>query len=61
MFRELRRVVCGVLAAGLLGCSSPEPQVQLLIAALFIVFPTGQWFGLDRRLHARYPASPWFR
>ncbi len=32
-----------------------------LIAALFIVFPTGQWFGLDRRLHARYPASLWFR
>jgi thiosulfate dehydrogenase [quinone] large subunit len=32
-----------------------------LIAALFIVFPTGQWFGLDRRFHARYPASPWFR
>lgn len=32
-----------------------------LIAALFVVFPTGRWFGLDRRLHARYPASPWFR
>jgi thiosulfate dehydrogenase [quinone] large subunit len=32
-----------------------------LIAALFVVFPTGQWFGLDRRLHARYPASRWFR
>jgi thiosulfate dehydrogenase (quinone) large subunit len=32
-----------------------------LIAALFVVFPTGQWFGLDRRFHARYPASPWFR
>jgi thiosulfate dehydrogenase (quinone) large subunit len=32
-----------------------------LIAALFIVFPTGRWFGLDRRYHARYPASPWFR
>ena len=32
-----------------------------LIAALFVIFPTGQWFGLDRRLHARYSASPWFR
>ncbi len=32
-----------------------------LIAALFVVFPTGQWFGLDRRFHARYPDSPWFR
>jgi thiosulfate dehydrogenase [quinone] large subunit len=31
------------------------------IAALFVVFPTGRWFGLDRRLHARYPASRWFR
>ena len=32
-----------------------------VIAALFVVFPTGQWFGLDRRFHARHPASPWFR
>jgi thiosulfate dehydrogenase [quinone] large subunit len=31
------------------------------IAALMIVFPTGQWFGLDRRFHARHPNSPWFR
>jgi len=31
------------------------------VAALIIVLPTGQWFGLDRRCHARYPASPWFR
>jgi len=31
------------------------------IAGLFIVLPTGRWFGLDRRLHARHPASPWFR
>ncbi len=31
------------------------------IAALFVIFPTGRWFGLDRRLHARHPASPWFR
>lgn len=32
-----------------------------LIAALFILLPTGQWLGLDRRLHASYPDSPWFR
>lgn len=32
-----------------------------LIAALFVVLPTGQWLGMDRRLHARYPASVWFR
>ena len=32
-----------------------------LIAALFVVLPTGQWLGLDRRLHARHPASLWFR
>lgn len=31
------------------------------VAALMIVFPTGQWFGLDRRFHARYPDSPWYR
>ncbi len=32
-----------------------------LIAALFIFLPTGHWLGLDRRLHARYPGSAWFR
>ena len=32
-----------------------------LIAALFVVLPTGQWFGLDRGLHARHPSSRWFR
>jgi thiosulfate dehydrogenase [quinone] large subunit len=32
-----------------------------LIAALFVIFPTGRWFGLDRRLHERHPASLWFR
>lgn len=32
-----------------------------LIAALFVFLPTGQWFGLDRRLHARHPTSPWFQ
>ncbi|MCC5870226.1 MAG: DoxX family protein [Gammaproteobacteria bacterium] len=31
------------------------------IAVLFIVTPSGRWMGLDRRLHARYPGSIWFR
>ena len=31
MFSGLRRVSYAILAAGLMGCSSPEPQVQLLI------------------------------
>ncbi len=32
MFRDLRPVVYGALVFGLLGCNSPEPQVQLLIS-----------------------------
>jgi thiosulfate dehydrogenase (quinone) large subunit len=32
-----------------------------LIALLFVVLPTGHWFGLDRRLHARHPGSILFR
>jgi thiosulfate dehydrogenase [quinone] large subunit len=32
-----------------------------LIALLFVVLPTGHWFGLDRRLHARHPSAPLFR
>jgi thiosulfate dehydrogenase [quinone] large subunit len=31
------------------------------IAALFVVFPTGHWLGMDRKLHQRHPTSPWFR
>lgn len=31
------------------------------IAALFVVFPTGHWLGMDRRLHQRHPRSIWFR
>jgi thiosulfate dehydrogenase [quinone] large subunit len=30
-------------------------------AALFVVFPTGHWLGMDRRLHERHPDSIWFR
>lgn len=32
-----------------------------LVAGLMIVCPSGQWFGLDKNLHARYPKSLWFR
>jgi len=32
-----------------------------LIALLFVVFPTGHWWGLDRRLHQRYPGNWLFR
>ncbi len=32
-----------------------------LLGVLFIVTPSGHWFGLDRRLHARHPGSIWFR
>lgn len=28
---------------------------------LLMATPSGQWFGLDRRLHERYPESPLFR
>ena len=31
------------------------------IAALFVIFPTGHWFGMDRRLHRERPQSIWFR
>jgi len=29
--------------------------------ALFLLLPTGHWQGMDRRFHARYPQSIWFR
>jgi thiosulfate dehydrogenase [quinone] large subunit len=32
-----------------------------LIALLFVVFPTGHWWGLDRRLHQRYPGNWLFK
>lgn len=32
-----------------------------LWAALFVVFPTGHWLGMDRKLHAQNPQSIWFR
>lgn len=32
-----------------------------LIAGLFVIFPTGHWLGLDRRLCQKHPQSIWFR
>jgi thiosulfate dehydrogenase [quinone] large subunit len=29
-------------------------------ALLLMATPSGQWLGLDRRLHARYPGAIWF-
>jgi thiosulfate dehydrogenase [quinone] large subunit len=28
---------------------------------LLMATPSGQWFGLDKALHERFPESPWFR
>jgi thiosulfate dehydrogenase [quinone] large subunit len=39
-------------------------DASLIVLALmflpFVVFPTGRWHGLDKRLHARYPQSIFF-
>lgn len=32
-----------------------------LIALIFVVLPTGHWWGLDRGLHARHPRAIWFK
>lgn len=32
-----------------------------VVALMLIVTPSGQWFGLDKHLHARYPEAIWFR
>ncbi|HMQ33968.1 MAG TPA: DoxX family protein, partial [Chloroflexaceae bacterium] len=29
-------------------------------ALLLLATPSGQWAGLDRRLHRRYPGAIWF-
>ena len=31
-----------------------------VLSAFFMAKPTGRWFGLDRRLAQRHPASRWF-
>ena len=32
-----------------------------VLVALFIYYPSGQWLGFDKPLHAKYPKSIWFR
>jgi len=36
-------------------------DILSIMAILFIIFPTGHWFGFDRLLHQRYPDAIWFR
>lgn len=40
-------------------------DASLIVLALmflpFVIWPTGQWHGLDARMHARYPAFWMFR
>jgi len=31
-----------------------------ILNAMFLIWPTGLWFGLDRPLARRYPESKWF-
>jgi thiosulfate dehydrogenase [quinone] large subunit len=33
----------------------------MIFALLMMALPSGQWFGLDRKLHSKYPASIWFK
>lgn len=49
------------LNIGFAGWGDASLLVLGLVATLFIVFPTGRWLGLDRRLHACYPRSILFR
>jgi thiosulfate dehydrogenase [quinone] large subunit len=32
-----------------------------LLAFMMMAWNSGHWLGLDRRLHARHPGSPWFK
>lgn len=33
----------------------------MIYSVLMMIFPSGQWLGLDRTLRRRYPSSIWFR
>ncbi|MCW8814803.1 MAG: DoxX family protein, partial [Chlorobium sp.] len=33
----------------------------MIYAVLMMLLPSGQWLGLDRTLHNKYPDSLWFR
>lgn len=46
---------------GIGGFGDASLVVLSAIAALFVVFPSGHWLGMDRRLHRQYPQSVWFR
>ncbi len=40
---------------------NPSMPPFLVAAVLFMTTPSGQWFGLDKILHAKYPDSPLFK
>lgn len=52
-------LMMGAFAVG--GYYDASLIVLALVFLPFVLLPTGHWHGLDRRLHARYPASPLFR
>lgn len=33
----------------------------MIFSVLMMIFPSGQWFGLDKPLHRKYPDSIWFK
>ncbi|MEI6847463.1 MAG: DoxX family protein [Chlorobiaceae bacterium] len=33
----------------------------ILFAVMMMIFPSGQWLGLDHKLHDKYPTSIWFK
>ena len=33
----------------------------MIFSVLMMLLPSGQWLGLDKRLHERYPDSIWFK
>lgn len=35
--------------------------ILVVMSFMMMFLPTGQWFGLDRRLNQKYPGLPWFR
>jgi thiosulfate dehydrogenase [quinone] large subunit len=40
---------------------NPSMPPFIVAAVLFMATPSGQWLGLDKRLHARYPDAIWFK
>jgi thiosulfate dehydrogenase [quinone] large subunit len=33
----------------------------MIFSVMMMILPSGQWFGLDKRLHHKYPDSIWFK